>query len=197
MIRMTLAAAAALGAAVIAAPEATSQEPFIGEIRVFPYTFCPRFWEPAAGQTIAITSNTALYSLYGTTFGGNGTTTFNLPDLRGRSPMGIGQGPGLTFRQQGQMPGQERVTLTIAEMPAHNHAVLGSSAGGNASSINNAGFGNFTGVIDSYRSSGTLTQATRTDALSTAGGSQSHENRQPSLALRYCVAMQGLYPSRP
>lgn len=192
-----LAITASLGAAAFGAPPALAQTPYIGEVRVFPYTFCPRSWQLADGSLIAIAQHNALFSLYGTTFGGNGTATFALPDLRGRTPMGTGHGPGLSVRRQGEILGQEFVTLTIPEMPQHNHLVQGSSAAGNTGSMNNAGFGDFTGVLDAYRSEGALSQTTRIDAITTTGGGLPHENRQPSLALRYCVAMEGLYPSRP
>ena len=191
----TIAAAAALLSAT--APAAVhAQTPYLGEVRIMPYTFCPEGWQQAGGQLLPVASYNALFSLYGTTFGGDGRTSFGLPNLSGRAPMGSGNGPGLTPRIQGQVLGQPDVTLTVAEMPAHNHAVRGTTSAGNTGSINNAGFANATGVIDTYRTSGALTQASRSDAISQTGGNQSHENRQPSLAMRYCVAMEGIYPPR-
>lgn len=197
MKRLLLSGAiAALGAATLGYAPASAQEPLLGEIRVMPYSFCPRGWMESGGQVLPISSYEALFSLYGAQFGGDGRTTFALPDLRGRAPMGIGAGPGLTPRTQAERLGEERVTLLDSQMPTHNHIVRGSSGGGNVSAITGAGFGDFTGTLDAYRTSGTQDQATRPDAIVSTGASQSHENRQPSLALRYCVAMVGLYPSR-
>ncbi|MEO1038157.1 MAG: tail fiber protein [Pseudomonadota bacterium] len=194
---MAAAAAASLAAGLQAAPASAQQDNFIGEVRIFPYpSFCPRSWTPAHGQLLSIAQNTALFSLYGTTFGGDGRSTFGVPDLRGRAPMGEGRGPGLTARIQGQKFGSEQVTLTVAQMPAHNHYVRASSAGANSASFANAGWGSFGSAFAAYRSGGTLDQQANSSALSMAGGDQPHFNMQPSLVLRYCVATEGLYPSR-
>jgi microcystin-dependent protein len=195
-IAMLATLAVALAAGAGANSTATAQEPYVGEIRIYPYNFCPRGWSQANGQLIAISSNDVLFSLYGTTFGGDGRTSFGLPDLRGRAPMGIGQGPGLTRRMQGQILGVDTVTLTVDELPAHRHAIRGTSAPGNTGSMNNAGFADATGLIDTYLASGPLSVSTRSNAIADSGGNLAHENRQPSIALRYCIAMFGIYPSR-
>ncbi|MEO1038159.1 MAG: tail fiber protein [Pseudomonadota bacterium] len=193
---MTVAAAASLTAGIGAAP-ASAQEPFLGEVRILPYGFCPRGWTEADGKLLPVSQFDALFSLYGTTFGGDGRTTFGVPDFRGRSPMGIGSGPGLTTRQQGQKPGVETVTLTVAQMPSHNHRVQGTTSAPNTGTLNGNSWGNFATVgNDAYHSGGTLDLTARTDTIGMTGGSQSHPNIQPVLVLRHCLATIGTYPSR-
>lgn len=166
--------------ALVTERTAVAQEPFIGEIRMFGFNFCPRGWTGADGQLLAISSNTALFSLYGTIYGGDGRTTFGLPDLRGRVPMHAGSGPGLSTYAQGQKGGVEGVTLTTAQMPAHNHTYV----------MLTNGMGNTDGIPQ--RAGG----GEQNIATSDTGGGQSHENRQPYLVIRYCVALTGTFPSR-
>ena len=161
-------------------PAAHAQTPFIGEIRLVGFTFCPRNWVEADGQLISIVSNEALFSLYGTTYGGDGQTTFALPDLRGRAPIHLGQGPGLSNYVQGQTGGTETVTLSGDEMPIHAHTFP---------ELTNPD-GTVRGLV--VRNGGGE-QATPT---SDAGGGAAHENRPPYLTMRYCVALFGTYPSR-
>lgn len=166
-------------------------EPFLGEIRLFPYTFAPRGWAFCAGQIMSIAQNTALFSLLGVTYGGNGQTTFGLPDLRGRVAVSSGQGPGLSNYTLGQVAGTETVTLTTNEMPMHNHLVNASSQASSASRPSGAvpsGGGAYTGASD-----GTVMNPSM---IGVAGGSQPHENLQPYLTLNYCIALEGIYPSR-
>src|SRR5439155_16461480 len=108
---------------------ATMSEPFLGEIRIFPYNFAPRGWALCSGQILPIAQNTALFSLLGTTYGGNGQTTFGLPDLRGRTPVGVGQGPGLSSIDLGEVSGTESVTLTQQNLAAHAHLAFGNQGG--------------------------------------------------------------------
>jgi microcystin-dependent protein len=169
-------------------------EPFIAEIRVLPYNFPPRGWAFCDGQLLPIAQNTALFSLLGTTYGGNGQTTFALPNLRGRMAMGSGSGPGLTPRALGEVVGQESVTLLSTEMPSHSHSLMGGASGLTASPANAAMAPPVTGA-SAYRIPGP-TVAMAGDSIGPSGGGQPHENRQPYLGLNFCIALQGIYPSR-
>jgi microcystin-dependent protein len=178
-------------------------QPFLGEIEAFPYTFAPRGWAFCAGQVLPISQNAALFSLLGTTFGGDGINTFQLPDLRGRVGNGFGQGPGLSNYVMGQTGGQETHTLTLAEMPAgnHTHAVTavnnGTTGGSNVPGSGvtlGSGYASEAGspVVSIYSSAA----PTAAMAPLTSTGGQAHENRMPFLAINYCIALQGIFPSR-
>lgn len=169
-------------------------DPFLAEIRVFPYNFAPVGWQPCEGQLLPISQNTALFSLLGTTYGGDGRSTFALPDLRGRFPMGAGQGPGLSDRDIGEQVGSETVSLTTAQMPQHNHGLRATSTA-NTSNPSGAALANVATNGAAYRTPGVL--AASGSGLASVGGNQPHENRQPALALTFCIAMQGIYPPRP
>jgi microcystin-dependent protein len=174
-------------------------EPFIGEIRIFAGNFPPRGWQFCQGQLLSIAQNTALFSILGTTYGGNGMTTFALPDLRGRVPMQPGQGPGLSPRTLGEMGGSENVTLLHNQMPAHNHSVNASNAQGDnpvpdggvwAVSIEpNSG-----APLNNYGGAPTTTMSPQ--SIGVAGGSQPHTNVQPFLCVNFIIALEGIYPSR-
>ncbi len=176
-------------------------EPFLGQIILFGGNFAIRGWAMCNGQILSIAQNSALFSLLGTTYGGNGQTTFALPDLRGRVPIHFGQGPGLSNYSLGQLSGVENMTLTQNQMPAHNHVIRTNSNNGN----NNSGENNFLAVpvlsgatptaVNAFRDSqdGTLMNA---QSLSTAGGSQPFPILQPYLALNYLIALEGIFPSR-
>lgn len=170
-------------------------EPFIAEIRVLPYNFAPRGWARCDGQLLPISQNTALFSLLGTNFGGDGKVTFGLPNLQDRFAMGAGDGPGLTPRSLGEITGQANVTLTSAEMPAHSHTLMAgltpnaSSPAGAVMSPTASGGGNV------YRAPGALA-GMAAGSVGPAGGNQPHNNRQPYLGLQFCIAMQGIYPPR-
>ncbi|GAB4536498.1 MAG: tail fiber protein [Roseibium sp.] len=171
-------------------------EPFIAEIRIFAGNFAPRSWAFCDGQLLPIAQNTALFSLIGTTYGGDGRTTTALPNLQGRAPMHPGRGPGLTDRRLGQKTGVETVTLTEAQIPSHNHVLRGSgSRGATASPSSTTSFaeGFPTAVYDTSNAN-LVDMASET--LTTTGGGQSHDNVQPYLALNFIIALQGLYPSR-
>ena len=181
--------------------KAQAQEPFLGEIRWFGFNFCPRGWTGAEGQLLEITQNEALFSLFGTTYGGDGRTTFALPDLRGRVSVHSGQGPGLSNYPQGARGGTETETLSEQQLPAHTHRINVSSADGIYSDGSNgvlaaANSSKKNTDVYIYDAPGSGDQQLAADALSDTGAGQSHNNRPPYLALRACVALVGLYPSR-
>lgn len=165
-------------------------EPFLGQIQIFGFGFAPRGWAFCDGQLLPISSNTALFSLLGTTFGGDGRTTFALPDLRSRVPVHVGQGPGLTRYVWGQKGGVETVTLTVQQMPSHNHQPVCSSDDASAGSPE----GNLPAAVGTpiYSTAGSASMV----ATQNTGGNQQHTNIQPFLSVYYCIALQGLYPSR-
>jgi microcystin-dependent protein len=169
-------------------------DPFLAEIRVMPYNFAPRGWASCDGQLLPISQNTALFALLGTNYGGNGQTTFALPNLRDRAAMHAGQGPGLSNRDLGQAVGQASVTLQASEMPAHGHGLMGGASGLSASPANAAMAPPSTGA-SVYRMPG-VTAPMAGESIGASGGSQPHENRQPYLGLMFCIAMQGIFPSR-
>lgn len=172
-------------------------EPFVGEIQAFGFNFAPRGWAQCNGALLSISQNTALFSLLGTTYGGNGTTTFALPNLMGRAACNQGQGPGLSHRGQGNTFGASAVTLTPAQMPAHQHALTlqsqrdttlraGAPAAGSAVS-------NPTGGSPFVTTGPTTTFAP--NLIGPAGDGQAHPNEQPYLGVNFCIALQGIYPS--
>jgi microcystin-dependent protein len=168
-------------------------EPFLGSIALFAFDWAPRGWARCDGALLSISSNTALFSLLGTTYGGNGQTTFALPDLRGRAPIHDGQGPGLSSWSAGQSAGAETVTLTTANLPAHNHGVQATATAASKSPAGNVPA--YTADASSYGASdGTTMAATMT---ANTGNSQPVSITQPVLAMNYCIAIEGIYPSRP
>lgn len=168
-------------------------EPFIAEIRIFAGNFAPRGWAFCNGQLLPIAQNTALFSLIGTTYGGDGRTTTALPNLQGRAPMHPGRGPGLTSRRLGQRGGTEMVTLNEAQMPSHTHSlVVEVDEPGEDNDPNNQSRPARAGI---YAAANNLA-ATSADSLSDTGGSQAHNNMQPFLTLNYIIALTGLFPSR-
>ncbi|MCB2154816.1 tail fiber protein [bacterium] len=167
-------------------------EPFIAEIRIFAGNFAPRSWAFCDGQLLPISQNTALFSLVGTTYGGDGRTTVGLPDLQGRAPMHPGRGPGLTERRLGEKTGVETVTLSDAQMPSHNHSLVGTRELGE--DLNPAG-NYFARGTAMYEATGTTVDM-NAQSLPSNGGSQAHNNLQPYLAINFIIALQGLYPSR-
>jgi len=178
---------------------AQASEPFIAEIIMFGGNFAPRNWAFCDGQLLAISQNTALFSLLGTTYGGDGRTTFALPDLRGRVAMHAGSGPGLTTRRLGEKSGVESVTLNAAQMPSHSHTatVKGTNARGNSETPEGNTWASRSRDNDySDIAVPDVTMKANTVTVSTSGGSQAHENMPPYLAVNYIIALQGLYPSR-
>ncbi len=165
-------------------------DPFLGEIRMFGGNFAPRGWALCDGQLLPISKYSALFSILGTTYGGDGRTTFGLPDLRGRVPVHAGRGPGLSDYRLGKKGGQETVTLTTSEMPSHHHGLV---AGSNSSASQASG--NLIAAQGQF-STGSPGSAMHQASLQNTGGSQPHTNIQPYLAVHYIIALQGIYPSR-
>jgi microcystin-dependent protein len=161
-------------------------DPFVAEIRIFPFNFAPKGWAWCDGQLLPLSQNTALFSLLGTTYGGNGKSNFALPDLQGRVPMHPGQGPGLSLHDLGETGGSETVSLLESEIPSHSHdltiptpaRVLAKSTGQNL-----------------YSATATLAPMAP-EALAPAGGDQPHNNMQPYLTFYFCIALQGVFPPR-
>lgn len=175
--------------------KAQATEPFIGQIAFVPYNFAPKNWAECDGQLLPISQNTALFSLLGTTYGGNGQTNFALPDMRGRRVVDDGQGPGLQNYLVGDNGGQESVTLSTAQLPAHNHTINAVTADGNESSPTGNVPAN-TKILDKEYSSATPNTTMKNTIVGNTGGNQPHENRSPYLVLKCIIALQGVYPSR-
>jgi len=169
---------------------------FIGEVKLFAGTFAPRNWAFCEGQLVSIAEHSALYSILGTQFGGDGRVNFGLPDLRGRVPVGVGTGPGLTPRYAGSMGGREHVALSQGQMPGHTHTIQASSSPGDqeAPSSNAALAAQDRGATKIYRDDQINTQLAPTGS---SGSGQAHENMQPFCALHYIICLEGLYPDRP
>ena len=172
-------------------------DPFVAEIRIFPFNFPPKGWAFCDGQIMPLSQNTALFALLGTTYGGDGKSTFALPDLQGRSAMHPGQGQGLSLRDLGEMGGSDTVTLLISEMPMHNHTAnaVGVVSTTAAPSTQTALARSVNG--SAYAAGGGALQQLAPEALPPAGGGLPHNNLQPYLTLNYCIALQGVFPARP
>lgn len=168
-------------------------EPFVGEIRMFAGNFAPRGWAYCDGQLLAVSQNDALFSLLGTIYGGDGRTTFGLPDLRGRVPIHAGSGPGLSPRRLGAKAGAEKVTLTVNQLPSHSHTWRASTSVAQNRSPTGNGLASPTG--DLY---GPATLATNlgNSSITNTGGSRSHTNLMPFLCINFIIALFGIYPSR-
>ena len=165
-------------------------EPFLGEIRLVPFAFAPRGWALCDGRFLPISQNQALFSLLGTYYGGDGKTTFALPDLRGRVPVGAGQSPGGSAYELGASGGQEEVKLTAGQLPAHAHPVRASSAAATTKKPAN-------GLPAAGGAYGTAHDATMSTAvMGKTGGGRAHENRPPYLSLNDVIALQGIYPAQ-
>lgn len=174
-------------------------DPFVAEIRIFGFNFPPRGWAYCNGQLLPISQNTALFSLLGTTYGGDGKSTFALPNLQGSAAMQPGQGQGLSLRDLGEIGGEQTVTLLVTEMPVHSHAA-------NAKNANNAlpsPVANMWGTSGGGKVAANFYAAASNPlvpmnplATSITGGSQPHNNMMPYLTLNFCIALQGVYPSR-
>lgn len=171
-------------------------DPFVAEIRIFGFNFAPRGWAMCDGQLLPVSQNTALFSLLGTTYGGDGRTTFALPNLQARAPMQPGQGPGLSHHDLGESGGNESVTLVESEIPSHSHSLSGKAQFGNAPSPSERAFARPYGGGSLYSDSSGMTQMS-SQALAPAGGDLPHNNMQPFLTMNFCMAMQGVFPSRP
>ena len=169
-------------------------EPFVGEIRMFAGNFAPRGWALCDGQLLAVSQNDALFSLFGTIYGGDGRTTFGLPDLRGRIPIHAGSGPGLSLRRLGAKGGAEKVTLTVSQLPGHTHGMKAAGDLADSPDPGNNVLAKST-TVDLYINE-PPSAALDADAISKVGGSQSHTNLMPFLAINFIVALFGIFPSR-
>ncbi len=170
-------------------------EPFVAEVRIWGLNFAPRGWAFCNGQLLPVSQNTALFSLLGTIYGGDGRTTFALPDLQGRAPMHPGSGPGLSHRRIGEKGGASTETLTQVQMPSHRHGVQASTRPGEENDPGSQVWARTTGMQYAAASAPADAQLAA-EALPSTGGSQEHDNMQPYLGLSFCIALQGLYPSR-
>ena len=170
-------------------------EPYIGQISIYAFNFAPRGWMPCDGRLLPIAQYTALFSLIGTTYGGDGRTTFALPDLRGRIVVGAGNGPGLTPRTIGEMSGTETNTLLISNLPPHNHSINAVSTEGNQ----NSPTGNLladTKTLDKEYSNATANTTMKASMVGNTGNGTPVNNMQPYLSIGYYIALEGIYPSR-
>lgn len=170
-------------------------DPFVAEIRMMPFNFAPIGWAFCDGQLLPISQNTALFSLIGTYYGGNGKSTFGLPNMQGSAPMSHGDGPGLSSRFAGETGGVESITLIMSEIPAHNHVVR---------TVNDSADTNISAGNAMARSAGASVYGTvganvllGSSALAPAGGGLPHNNMQPYLTLNFCIALQGIFPPHP
>ena len=170
-------------------------DPFVAEIRIFPFNFAPKGWAFCDGQLLPISQNTALFSLLGTTYGGDGKSNFALPDLQGSAPMYWGQGPGLSLRDQGESGGEETVTLLQTEMPAHQHALqAGQDQADQQQPSAVRAIGQSQPFI--YKKPAASTQQLAPQAVGASGGDLPHNNMQPYLTLNFNIALQGVFPAR-
>ena len=170
-------------------------DPFVAEIRIFAFDFAPKGWAFCDGQLLPISQNTALFSILGTTYGGDGKSTFALPNLAGRAPMHPGQGPGLSPHQLGEAGGAETVTLSTNQIPAHSHTLMAeSSAASTKIPTGNVLSHPARGLPYAPGSANVVAMASQ--AIAPSGGQTSHNNMMPYLALRFCIALQGVFPPR-
>lgn len=171
-------------------------DPFVAEIRIFPFNFAPRGWAWCDGQLLPLSQNTALFSLLGTTYGGNGKSNFALPDLQGRSPMHPGQGPGLSLHDLGETGGSETVTLLESEIPSHSHQFNVSGAPADAQQPTSHSPARITGAQPYATPAGASLVQMAPESVAPAGGDQPHNNMQPYLTFYFCIALQGVFPPR-
>ena len=170
--------------------------PFVAEIRIFPFNFAPRGWAFCNGQLLPISQNTALFSLLGTTYGGDGRTTFALPDLQGNAPMQPGQGPGLSLHDLGEAGGSDTVTLLESEIPSHSHTLMAQGAPADTNVPVGASIARVTGAQPYLVPAQAPLVAMASQAVTPVGGGQPHNNLMPYLTLNFCIALQGIFPPR-
>ena len=171
-------------------------DPFVAEIRIFPFNFAPRGWAFCNGQLLPLSQNTALFSLLGTTYGGNGQSTFALPNLQGSAPMHPGLGPGLSLHDLGETGGSQTVSLLESEMPSHSHTLNASSTTGTKSLPTANSLARTSGATPYLPPAGAPLVAMSATSLAVAGGSQPHNNMMPYLTLNFNIALQGVFPPR-
>ena len=172
-------------------------DPFVAEIRMFPFNFAPKGWAWCNGQLLPLSQNTALFSLLGTTYGGDGKSNFALPNLQGSAPMHPGQGPGLSLHDLGETGGSETVTLLESEIPAHVHTLQCAVVPGNRTTPVGNSIARVTGASPYLPPAGAPLASAAFQALAPAGGDQPHNNMMPYLTCYFCIALQGVFPPRP
>jgi microcystin-dependent protein len=170
-------------------------DPFVAEIRIFPFNFAPKGWAFCNGQILPISQNTALFSLLGTTYGGDGKSTFALPNMQGNAPMHPGQGPGLSLHDLGETGGSETVSLLESEIPSHAHAWNAVNSDGTSQSPAANLMAGGIGGISAFATPGAIVNLAF-EMIAPAGGDQPHNNMQPYLTLNFCIALQGVFPPR-
>ncbi len=170
-------------------------DPFVAEIRMFPFNFAPTGWAFCDGQLLPLSQNTALFSLLGTTYGGNGKSNFALPDLQGRAPMHPGQGPGLSLHDLGESGGSETVSLLESEIPAHNH-IVGVNVANGPAELSAPAEATLSITNRSIYAAPPVQSFMSPSALAPSGGDQPHNNMQPYLTVNFCIALQGVFPPR-
>lgn len=211
--KIIVAALLAVGATSLPTTgHAQGSDPYLGQLAWVAFDFAPRGWAECNGQMLPISQNTALFSLLGITYGGDGKTTFALPDMRGRMPVHVGAGPGLTERTLGWKAGAESVTLTAPQLPVHTHSLMGTNQRGNKTTVEHPATGSHAlarsairdgsgQLVDSgtlpYRASPILNAELTPGSVADTGGGQPHDNMPPYLGLRCIIALQGIFPSRP
>jgi microcystin-dependent protein len=171
-------------------------DPFVAEIRIFPFNFAPKGWAFCDGQILPISQNTALFSLLGTTYGGDGKSNFALPNMQGNAPMHPGQGPGLSLHDLGETGGSETVSLLESEIPSHAHALMANSSNGTKTVPTANSLARVTGATPYLPPTGATLAPMSDNAVAPAGGDQPHNNMQPYLTLNFCLALQGVFPPR-
>ncbi|HTG35323.1 MAG TPA: tail fiber protein [Thermoanaerobaculia bacterium] len=171
-------------------------DPFVAEIRIFPFNFAPKGWAWCDGQLLPLSQNTALFSLLGTTYGGDGKSNFALPDLQGRAPMHPGQGPGLSLHDLGETGGSETVSLLESEIPAHSHALRANNNLGDTPTASGNSIARYANNNVYQQTVNTNLVSMAPEALAPAGGDQPHNNMQPYLTFYFCIALQGVFPPR-
>ena len=171
-------------------------DPFVAEVRIFPFNFAPRGWAFCNGQLLPISQNTALFSLLGTTYGGDGKSNFALPNMQGNAPMHPDQGPGLSLHDLGEQGGSETVTLLQTEMPSHSHALMANTTAATKSLATGNTFARGASMTPYLAPTGAPLVPMAAQAIAPIGGSQPHNNMMPYLTLNFCIALQGVYPPR-